>query len=59
MSSPQSSTVFAAFSFDSADLSKSAINTVRTTFGITGAVALIVGIFITFWPKRLGASCSP
>ena len=51
MSSPQSNTVFAAFSLDSADLSKSAINTVRTTLGITGAVSLIVGILITFWPK--------
>ena len=53
MSSPQSSnTVFAAFSLDSAELSKSAINTVRTTLGVSGAVALIVGILITFWPKN-------
>jgi len=51
MSSPQSNTFFAAYSIDSADLSKSAINTVRTTLGISGAVALIVGILITFWPK--------
>ncbi|GAA4375381.1 HdeD family acid-resistance protein [Agromyces bauzanensis] len=52
MSTPQSNTVFAAFSLDSASLSKAAINTVRTTLGISGAVALIVGIFITFWPKN-------
>ncbi|WP_173924003.1 HdeD family acid-resistance protein [Agromyces sp. Marseille-P2726] len=52
MSSPQSNTVFAGFSLDSANLSKSAINTVRTTLGISGAVALIVGIMITFWPKN-------
>lgn len=51
MSSPQSNSVFAAFSLDSADLSKAAVNTVRTTLGISGAVALIVGILITFWPK--------
>jgi uncharacterized membrane protein HdeD (DUF308 family) len=51
MSSPQSNTVFAGFTLDSANLSKSAINTVRATLGISGAVALIVGILITFWPK--------
>ena len=52
MSSPQSNTVFAAFSLDSAELSKSAVNTVRTALGVSGAVALIVGILITFWPKN-------
>ena len=52
MSSPQSSTVFAAFTLDSSNLSKSAINTVRATLGISGVVALIVGILITFWPKN-------
>ncbi|WP_136707008.1 DUF308 domain-containing protein [Agromyces sp. H66] len=51
MSTPQSNTVFAAFSLDSANLSKSAINTVRTTLGISGAAALIIGLLITFWPK--------
>jgi uncharacterized membrane protein HdeD (DUF308 family) len=51
MSSPQSNTLFATFSLDSAELSKAAVNTVRTTLGISGAVALIVGILITFWPK--------
>ena len=52
MSSPQSSTVFAAFSLDSANLSKSAINTVRATLGISGVIALIIGVMITFWPKN-------
>lgn len=52
MSTSQSDSVFASFSFDSANLSKSAINTVRTTLGISGAIALIVGIMITFWPKN-------
>ncbi|WP_448810019.1 HdeD family acid-resistance protein [Agromyces bauzanensis] len=51
MSTPQSNTVFAAFSLDSANLSKSTINTVRTALGISGAAALIIGLLITFWPK--------
>jgi uncharacterized membrane protein HdeD (DUF308 family) len=49
MSNPQST--FASFSLDASGLTKSAINTVRATLGISGAVALIVGILITFWPK--------
>ncbi|SFR77768.1 Uncharacterized membrane protein HdeD, DUF308 family [Agromyces sp. CF514] len=52
MSSPQQSAVFAAFSLDSENLSKSGINTVRTALGVSGAVALIIGIFITFWPEK-------
>ena len=52
MSSPQSNTLFASFSLDSANLSKEATNVVRTTLGISGAVALIVGLMITFWPKN-------
>ena len=51
MSNPQSTGLFATFSLDSEELSKSAINTVRATLGISGVVALIVGILITFWPK--------
>ncbi|HEY1104528.1 DUF308 domain-containing protein [Agromyces endophyticus] len=51
MSSPQPTGFFATFSLDADELSKSAINTVRTTLGISGAVALIVGLLITFWPK--------
>lgn len=51
MSTPQSNTVFAAFSIDSASLSKSTINTVRTALGVSGAAALIIGLLITFWPK--------
>ena len=52
MSSPQSSSAFAAFSFDSAELTKSAVNTIRVALGVTGVLALIAGIFITFWPKN-------
>lgn len=51
MSTPQSGSVFASFSLDAADLPKSAINTVRATLGVSGAVALIFGVMITFWPK--------
>lgn len=51
MSTPQSTTFFAAFSLDSASLSKSTINTVRTALGVSGAAALIIGLLITFWPK--------
>lgn len=52
MSSPQPSSAFSAFAFDSAELTKSAVNTIRVTLGITGVLALIAGIFITFWPKN-------
>ena len=52
MSSPQSNSTFAAFSFDSAELTKSAVNTIRVALGVTGVLALIAGIFITFWPKN-------
>lgn len=51
MSTPQPNAMFASFSLDASSLSKSAINTVRTTLGITGATALIIGLLITFWPK--------
>ncbi|MFE5671586.1 HdeD family acid-resistance protein [Agromyces sp. NPDC056523] len=52
MSSPQSSSTFAAFSFDSAELTKSAVNTIRVALGVTGVLALLAGIFITFWPDK-------
>jgi len=51
MSSPQSNSMFAAYTLDAAELNKSAVNSIRVALGITGAVALIVGILITFWPK--------
>ena len=38
---------------DAAELSKSSINTIRATLGISGVVALIIGILITFWPEAL------
>ncbi|MFC9918762.1 HdeD family acid-resistance protein [Agromyces binzhouensis] len=51
MSSPQSNSMFAAFAFDSAELTKSAVNSIRIALGVTGVIALIMGVFITFWPK--------
>lgn len=51
MSSPQSSNVFSAFAFESTGLTRSAVNTIRVALGVTGVLALIAGIFITFWPK--------
>lgn len=51
MSATQSNTVFSAFSLDSARLSRSDVNTVRTMLGVSGTIALIAGILITFWPK--------
>ncbi len=50
--SSTTSSGFSAFSFDSGDLTKSAVNTIRVTLGLTGVLALIAGIFITFWPKN-------
>ncbi|GAA1057353.1 hypothetical protein GCM10017608_15320 [Agromyces luteolus] len=51
MSSPQSNSMFAAFAFDSAELTKSAVNSIRIALGVSGVIALIIGVFITFWPK--------
>ncbi|GAA2023404.1 hypothetical protein GCM10009819_02670 [Agromyces tropicus] len=52
MSSPQSNSMFAAFAFDSSELTKSAVNSIRVALGVTGVIALIIGVFITFWPKN-------
>ena len=51
MSAPQPDARFASFSLDASSLSRTAIATVRTRLGITGATALIIGLLITFWPK--------
>ncbi|MFE4468147.1 HdeD family acid-resistance protein [Leifsonia sp. NPDC056824] len=50
MSSTQPS-AFASFSLNGQDLTKSAINSVRVALGISGAVALIIGVIIVFWPR--------
>lgn len=40
------------FSLDAKKLSKSAINAIRVAFGVSGAVALILGIVLLVWPER-------
>lgn len=40
------------FSLDAKQLSKSAINAIRVAFGVSGAVALILGIVLLVWPER-------
>lgn len=52
MSSPQPSGVFASFSLDASELSKASINTIRATLGISGVVALIIGLLIVFAPEK-------
>lgn len=42
---------FASFSLNGRDLTPAVINSVRVALGISGAVALIIGIIIVFWPK--------
>jgi uncharacterized membrane protein HdeD (DUF308 family) len=46
---------FASFSLNGRDLTASLINSVRVALGISGAVALIIGIVIVFWPKTAAA----
>ncbi len=50
MSNSQPS-AFASFSVNGRDLTPAVINSVRVALGISGAVALIIGIIIVFWPK--------
>ncbi|MFF1875896.1 HdeD family acid-resistance protein [Kitasatospora herbaricolor] len=50
MSTSQPS-AFASFSLNGRDMTSSMISSVRVALGISGAVSLIIGIIITFWPK--------
>lgn len=52
MSSPQPRSAFAAFTVDSTQLSGSAINAVRTMLGVIGAISLVIGLLVVFWPER-------
>jgi uncharacterized membrane protein HdeD (DUF308 family) len=52
MSTSQPSGVFASFSLDASELSKSSINTIRATLGISGVIALIIGLLIVFAPEK-------
>ncbi|MCI2958654.1 DUF308 domain-containing protein [Agromyces atrinae] len=51
MSSTQPS-AFASFSLNGKDLTKSAISAIRVALGVSGVVALIIGIIITVWTKE-------
>jgi len=46
---------FASISLNGQDMTRSAINAVRVALGVSGAVALIIGIIIVFWPKTAAA----
>jgi uncharacterized membrane protein HdeD (DUF308 family) len=53
MSTPGStSAAFQEFSLNAADLTRGAINGVRAALGISGAVAVILGVVLLFWPVR-------
>ena len=52
MSTPQPSGAFASFSLDASQLSKASINTIRATLGISGVIALIIGLLIVFAPEK-------
>lgn len=47
---------FSGFSLDAGSLTKTTINRVRIALGVSGVVALLVGILITFQPKTAGAA---
>lgn len=40
------------FSLDAAGMTRSAITAVRAVLGVTGAVAVILGIVLLFWPAK-------
>ncbi|GIT81764.1 hypothetical protein LLS1_34330 [Leifsonia sp. LS1] len=40
------------FSLDAKNLTRSAINGIRATLGISGAVAVILGVVLLFWPVK-------
>jgi uncharacterized membrane protein HdeD (DUF308 family) len=46
---------FASFSLNGKDMTSSVINSVRVALGISGTVALVIGVIIVFWPKTAAA----
>jgi uncharacterized membrane protein HdeD (DUF308 family) len=50
MSTPSGSAL-GGFSLDSAELTKSAVTSIRVALGVGGTVALIIGLLITFQPQ--------
>jgi uncharacterized membrane protein HdeD (DUF308 family) len=56
MSTPRSGSTLSGFSLDSAELSQSAVNSIRIALGVGGAIALIIGLLITFQPQAAAAT---
>lgn len=53
MTSPGSTSApFQEFALNAADLTRGAINGVRAALGISGAVSLILGVVLLFWPVK-------
>ena len=51
-----SASPFSAYSLDAQSLTKSTVNTVRVALGLSGVVALLIGILIVFWPNKAAAA---
>ena len=51
-----SASPFSAYSLDAKSLTKSTVNTVRVALGLSGVVALLIGILIVFWPNKAAAA---
>jgi uncharacterized membrane protein HdeD (DUF308 family) len=45
-------TVLHDFALDAKNLTRAAINGIRATLGITGAVAVVLGVVLLFWPVK-------
>jgi uncharacterized membrane protein HdeD (DUF308 family) len=56
MSIPSSGSSTGGFTVDSAGLSSSEINAIRIALGVGGAVAVIIGLVITFQPQAAAAT---
>lgn len=54
--STSSSRPLGGFSLDAETLTRSAVNSIRVSLGISGVVALLIGILITFWPGGAAAA---
>jgi len=51
MSTSHSGSALGGFSLDSAELTRSAVTSIRVALGVGGAVSLIIGLLITFQPQ--------
>ena len=51
-----SGSALGGFSLDAAELTKSVITSIRVALGVSGAVALIIGLLITFQPQAAAAT---